>query len=221
MYKDQYPELDVPLLQKAYELGVFPMAEGPDVNNPILWFRPKRRAVLRPPDLHVPRRLKRFLRQRPFDLVWNDDFPAVIRACARPASGETWLNTPLIAAYTDWAKTGQAVCLSVFRDGQRVGGIYGIQQGSVFHAESMFSTVPNASSAALVALVAGLTKAGIELIDAQFRNPHTAQFGVTEMPHDHYMAEMARLKTKPVELKADYFAWDVVTSFMQSFNQTS
>ena len=214
------PLLSVTLLRKAYENGLFPMAESDEEEAEIHWYRPEPRAILVPDFMHISKKMARLIRKKPFDLRWNDDFRAVMQACGQNRD-ETWINPVLVNLYTQWHEAGEAFCLSVFRQEERVGGIYGVQIGGVFMAESMFSTVSNASSVALIVLVAGLRKAGIELIDVQFRNPHSDQFGTQEIADADYMEALNRLKDKKVELKEDYFCFDLAVEFTQSLSHTS
>lgn len=221
MSTDLPPELTPELLRIAYDQGVFPMAQGGADEAEIGWYRPLKRAVLLPDGFHVPKRLARLVRQGPFEIRWNDDFYQVMKECGSQRKEGNWINIPLLDAYTQWHEAGEAFCLSVFQDGIRVGGIYGPQRGGVFMAESMFSRVPNASSVALVVLVAGLFKAGVEMIDVQFENPHLTKFHPDLIPHKSYMQKLTQLKEKPVILSADYFCFDVASSLTQSLTQTS
>lgn len=220
MSRPTKPLLTNGLLRSAYENGLFPMAEGPGADAPLYWYQPDPRAVITPESFHIPRRLARLVRHRPFQIRWDDDFRAVMTECGKHRR-DTWINPEMIDAYTAWAEAGEAHCLSVFKDGVRVGGVYGVQLGGVFHAESMFSRVPNASSVGLVVLVAGLWRAGIGLIDVQFRNPHTDQFGVKNISHAQYMKKLTRLKTHDVILQKDYFDFETAVSLTQSLSQTS
>jgi leucyl/phenylalanyl-tRNA--protein transferase len=213
--------LNITILQTAYDQGAFPMAEGSEADSEIFWSRPPERAVLLPDSFHVSRRLARLIRQKPFEIRWNDDFAEVMYQCGQDREEGSWINPEMLAVYTAWHHAGGAFCLSVFQGGSRVGGIYGIQRGGVFMAESMFSRVPNASSVALVVLMAGLVKAGIEMVDVQFENPHSAKFNVTELSNEEYLRELIRLREKPVLLKADYFTFETAISFTQSLTQTS
>jgi leucyl/phenylalanyl-tRNA--protein transferase len=213
--------MNITLLQAAYDEGLFPMAEGAGPEAEIYWYRPEERAVLLPVSFHVPKRLARLIRQRPFEIRWNDDFAEVMRQCGERRDDGDWINPVMVEAYTAWHKAAGAFCLSVFKDDVRVGGVYGVQRGGVFMAESMFSRVPNASSVALVILMAGLVRAGIELVDVQFKNPHSAKFNIMMIPRAEYELELQRLKEKPVVLNADYFTFDEGISFTQSLSQTS
>jgi leucyl/phenylalanyl-tRNA--protein transferase len=56
------------------------------------------------------------------------------------------------------------------------------------------------SKVALVAAVRTLHRAGIRLIDVQFRTPHLATLGVIEWPRARYLARLNELKTASVSL---------------------
>lgn len=212
--------INVNILEAAYAAGAFPMAYSEDPEGPLDWFKPRRRSVFFPDQFHIPRRLARFLRQRPFEIRWNTGFGEIIRACADRPEG-SWINQEIIDSYTEWHRQGGVFCLSVHQDGKLVGGIYGPQMGGAFMAESMFSRMPNASSVALVVLVAGLHKAGVEMIDTQYTNPHLTKFNPVMVTGKTYDARLQELLQKNVELKADYFCFDVATEFVQSLTHTS
>lgn len=82
-----------------------------------------------------------------------------------------------------------------------VGGLYGLALGKVFCGESMFHASElggtDASKVCLVHLVRHLRERGFELLDAQLANPHTAQFGMYEMPRAEYLAKLASLSNAP------------------------
>ena len=71
---------------KAYSLGLFPMADSHD-SHEIKFYDPDQRALI-PIDntlgrgVHIPRRLQRRVRQAPYAVTINQDFTAVIDACA-------------------------------------------------------------------------------------------------------------------------------------------
>jgi leucyl/phenylalanyl-tRNA---protein transferase len=213
--------LTIELLQAAYDQGVFPMAESQAIDAEISWFKPRKRAVFLPDRFHVPRRLLRFMKGCGFEIRWNDDFRTVMQECGAERPEGSWINPVLLDVYTAWHEAGGAYCLSVFQGDGRVGGIYGVQRGGVFMAESMFSRVSNASSVALVALIAGLTAAGIEIVDVQFENPHLTQFNPVMMMPRAYQAKLDQLKEKLVALKGNYFDLAGAISFAQSLTHTS
>lgn len=166
----------------AYGLGIFPWYSP---GEPILWWAPDPRLVLFPREFHCSRRLARKLRQGFFSLTINQDFPAVIRACAeipRPGQQGSWLDEAMVAAYTQLYEQGYAHSVECWREGELVGGIYGVALGEVFFGESMFSRVPDASKAALAHLVAGLQEAGCSVIDCQVKSDHLLSLGARLIP---------------------------------------
>ena len=78
-------------LIQAYRHGCFPwFQEG----QPILWWSPDPRTVLFPEELHVSRSLSKVMRQGHFQVTFDQDFAAVIHACAAPRSyaDGTWIT---------------------------------------------------------------------------------------------------------------------------------
>jgi leucyl/phenylalanyl-tRNA--protein transferase len=71
--------------------------------------------------------------------------------------------------------------------GQLVGGIYGVAMGGAFFAESMFSSVADASKVCLVHLVEHLRAQHFVLMDVQYSNAQIEQFGVVEIRRAQYL----------------------------------
>ncbi len=204
----------------VYAQGAFPMADSRDPDEPLRWFSPDPRAILplRESDgLHIPRRLRDRVRQRPFLLTTDLAFEDVMRQCARPRPGEseTWIDERLINAYTALHRAGHAHSIEAWLDDdvqgdveQRdavcrehgdarlvlIGGVYGVHIGSAFMAESMFHRADlggtDASKICLLALAHHLDARGFTLCDTQFVNPHIAQFGVREIPLEDYLLNL-------------------------------
>ena len=82
----------------------------------------------------------------------NTAFADVIRACAAPGEGrdESWINDEIVSLYTTLNEMGRAHSVEAWKDGELVGGLYGVGLGAAFFGESMFSTVRDASKVALV-----------------------------------------------------------------------
>ena len=190
------------ILLRAYAAGIFPMAEGADAQE-LHWYDPPVRAVI-PLDgrFHVPQRLRRRLRQRPYDIRLNTAFPAVIRACAAPAPDRptTWINEEIVALYTALHQQGSAHSVEAWENNALVGGLYGISLGGAFFGESMFSRRTDASKISLVYLVALLRACGFALLDTQFQTAHLSQFGTLEIPRAAYHEELAAAIRRPVRL---------------------
>ena len=145
--------LDPRLLLQGYATGIFPMADSRDAAE-LFWVEPRNRAILPLDRFHLSRSLKRTLRSGRFDVTHDRDFAAVITACADRE--ETWINAELERAMLALHQSGHAHSIEVRRDGELVGGLYGVKLGRAFFGESMFSRVRDASKVALAWLVARL-----------------------------------------------------------------
>lgn len=199
------------ILLKAYTAGIFPMAESAS-SRELRWFDPPLRAVIPVDDrFHVPRRLRRTIRQKPYTITLNEDFGGVIRACAAPAPDRavTWINREIIGVYTTLHHRGHAHSIEVWDGRKLAGGLYGVSLGGAFFGESMFSRKPDASKIALVYLVALLRANSFTLLDTQFQTEHLARFGTLEITRANYQHLLAgALELRP-ELRApDGADWD-------------
>jgi leucyl/phenylalanyl-tRNA--protein transferase len=175
----------------AYSIGVFPWFSAAQ---PILWWSPDPRMVLYPPELKVSRSLRKTLRRGRFDVSIDQAFDRVIQACAEPrrnANG-TWLLSDMIAAYQSLHTCGVAHSFETWRDGELVGGLYGVALGRVFFGESMFSREADASKVALVELVDHLCEHGFCLIDCQMYSDHLARLGAKTIPRADFQGILAR-----------------------------
>ena len=175
------------MLLRAYSIGIFPMAEARDDPN-LYWIDPEKRGILPLERFHVPRSLKRTLKRAPFELTIDRDFEAVLAGCAAPAPGrrQTWINDTIFDLCLKLHAMGHAHSVEVRRDGELVGGLYGIAIGGVFSGESMFSREKDASKVALVHLVEHLKAKDFALLDTQFVTRHLMQFGAIEVEREEY-----------------------------------
>ncbi len=179
---DKVPEPLVPtLVINAYAQGIFPMA---DHFGRIRWYAPDPRAILEHHNLHISRSLRAMLRKRVYEVRMDTDFETVMSCCAERE--ETWINESFISAYTQLHYAGFAHCVEAWKNGELVGGLYGVALGGAFMGESMFSRANDASKVCLVALVEHLKARGYVLHDVQFWTPHLATLGVTEIPRKLY-----------------------------------
>jgi leucyl/phenylalanyl-tRNA--protein transferase len=185
------------LLLWAYGHGVFPMADPSGPSSRIDWYCPDPRGILplQPPEaFHVSKNMAREVRRARFEIRSDTVFEQVIRACAtsRADDNPSWLNEDLIASYIALHQLGHAHSVEAWREGQLVGGLYGVHIGSAFFGESMFSRPwnggANSSKVCLVHLVRSLRSRGFSLLDTQFWNPHLDQFGCVEISADEYLA---------------------------------
>ena len=174
-------------LLAAYRAGIFPWYSA---GEPILWWSPDPRCILLPAELRVSRSIRQFLKKGLVTISIDRDFGAVIAACQKPRPGQegTWITPEMQAAYTALFDLGYAHSVEVWQAGDLVGGLYGISLGSAFFGESMFSRIPNASKAALIALVEGLRARDFTLIDCQLESPHLLSLGARTIPRREFLA---------------------------------
>lgn len=178
-------DLSCERLIAAYRHGCFPWYQD---GQPLLWWSPDPRTVLYPEQLHVSRSLQKTLRQQRFEVTLDQDFDAVIRACAGPrdyADG-TWITEPMQQAYQKLHRMGIAHSVEVWQKGQLMGGLYGLAMGKLFFGESMFSHTTDASKVGFVTLVKHLIDWGFVLIDCQMKTQHLCSFGAVTIPRHEF-----------------------------------
>ena len=176
-------------LLNAYRKGIFPWY---DDEQPILWWSPDPRCVLRPADFHVSRRLRRDLLRSKATLTFNQSFGEVVHACASPriAQQGTWITADMILAYEQLHREGWAHSVEVWQDGRRVGGLYGLAIGKVFFGESMYSLEPNTSKFAMLGLSRFLLRNNVALIDCQVMSRHLLTLGATMISRPDFRREL-------------------------------
>ena len=184
-------DLTPELLLCAYASGIFPMAEDRD-DPAIQWIDPHQRGVIPLDRYHVPRSLKKVIRQERFEIHADTAFERVITACAecRPDRPRTWLNDELIALYCALHDMGYAHSVEAWVDDRLVGGVYGLSLGGAFFGESMFSRARDASKVALVDLIERLKRGGYLLLDTQFVTDHLMRFGAVEITRETYLRRL-------------------------------
>jgi len=190
-------DLSAKRLLAAYSRGIFPWY---DDGQPILWWSPDPRCVLRPEDLHVSRRLRQILRNSTAELHFNRAFGAVIRACAGERKSEqgTWITGDMIAAYEQLHADGWAHSIEVWDNDGLAGGLYGLCIGKVFFGESMFSARANASKIALLGLTRHMQAFDLRLIDCQVVSPHLMTLGASVMPRHEFTQFLALACQPPI-----------------------
>jgi len=180
------------MLLRAYQAGIFPMAESAD-DPELFWVDPDRRGILPLDGFHLSRRLRRVVRQDRFEVRVDSDFAATLAGCAAATEKRpnTWINAEIVRLYAALHVRDAAHSVECWQEGALVGGLYGVSIGGAFFGESMFSRATDASKVALVHLVALLRHAGYRLLDMQFVTSHLAQFGAIEIPRSEYRRLLA------------------------------
>jgi len=180
-------DLSTERLLLAYKNGIFPWFNP---GEPILWWAPKSRMVLYFDELVVSKSMRNVLKRNVFKVTFNQDFRAVISNCSsinREGQQGTWISQEMIDAYCKLNELGIAKSVEVWQDNELVGGLYGVDLGTIFCGESMFSKVSNASKVAFIALANYLKNENYKLLDCQVYNEHLESLGCREIDRDDFM----------------------------------
>jgi leucyl/phenylalanyl-tRNA--protein transferase len=181
----------------AYERGIFPWySEG----LPPLWWSPDPRALIDDRSLHVSKSLARELRRKKFRVTFDRAFEAVMRECGRERDDGTWILPEMLDAYVRLHELGHAHSFEAWNGDRLVGGLYGVQRGGLFAAESMFHRETSGSKFALVGAVRSLFAAGTVLFDVQFETPHLTSLGATSVSRHEYLGRVAAAVNVAVDL---------------------
>jgi len=143
--------------------------------------------------LHISSSMQKILRQRRFEIRFDFDFPAVIKACSeaeRRDQDGTWITVDIIRAYTALFDLKFARSAEAYADGRLAGGCYGVLLGRVFFGESMFTRISNASKAAFISLALKLFEEGIALIDCQVPSEHLRSLGGKEISRSDFLKKL-------------------------------
>jgi len=189
-------DLSADRLLDAYARGIFPWSsEG----EPLLWWSPDPRMVLRFGELHVSRSLRRRFRSGTYRVTLDTAFRDVMTGCAapRPDQDGTWITPRMMDAYGRLAALGHAHSVEVWEGSELAGGLYGVALGRMFFGESMFSRRSDASKVALAILARQLERWGFELIDCQMSTAHLVSLGAREIPRAEFLRHVERLVERP------------------------
>ncbi|MCW2753093.1 MAG: leucyl-tRNA--protein transferase [Marmoricola sp.] len=187
-------DLEPATVLNAYRAGLFPMP----VDGELGWWSPARRGVLPLDGLQVSRSLGKSVRR--YEVRVDTAFDAVVSACAAPRRDGAWIDEDIAAAYGVLHTMGWAHSVQTWRDGELVGGLYGLAVNGLFAGESMFSHATDASKVALVHLVELLSDehAGGRVLDTQWQTPHLASLGVVEIARSEYARRLLTALALPL-----------------------
>ncbi|MFC1504133.1 leucyl/phenylalanyl-tRNA--protein transferase [Spirochaetota bacterium] len=198
-------DLEPESLIKAYANGLFPM---PFPYYTIAWFCPLTRGILEIKNLHISRTLRRIIKKKEYHYTIDKDFEKVIKHCSqvpRPhqEGSDGWLTDEMIDAYINLHRLGHAHSVEI-RDktGDLIGGVYGIDTGGFFSAESMFYLKPNASKLAIIHLAEHLSERGLDWIDIQMFTPHMGVMGARPMARKEFLEKIDGIKDHNLTLFA-------------------
>ncbi len=184
-------DLCIDRLLLAYSHGIFPWY-GPD--QPIMWWCPKKRFVIRPEKIHISHSLSKYMRKHDVEAVIERDFSDTMHRCRvkRESNVGTWITDEMEEAYAALNREGYAMAVESKVDGVIAGGLYGVVIGKNFFGESMYSDHENGSKLALVMLAGLLNKAGTPMIDCQFHTDFLESMGGEYISYEEYMENLVR-----------------------------
>lgn len=202
--------LDPHTVMDAYRHGIFPW---PMEHTPLTWFCPDERAVLFHDRMHLSRSLRRAWRQREsrFRFTIDRAFDEVIECCAHvhrasqpsdPVTGKTltWITTGMKRAYKRLHALGHAHSVEVWAGERLVGGLYGVDAGGAFAAESMFHLVTDASKLAVIHLMEHLHSQGLDWLDIQVETPHMTRMGAQSVPKADFLDLLDEARKRKLSL---------------------
>ena len=194
-------DLSAQRLLDAYRHGIFPWFNK---NDPILWWCPDPRMILRTDQVNISKSLKKTLKRQTFRVTFDQAFEKVMQACSAPRANQptdpdnrTWIHEEIIKAYNELHHLGYAHSVECWQQNQLVGGLYGVAIGKAFFGESMFSFATDSSKVALVTLSQQLHRWDMPLIDCQIYSDHLASMGAAEIPRSKFIKELQVLCDDP------------------------
>lgn len=181
---------------KAYLCGIFPWYNE---NDPILWWSPNPRCILKFEDFKVSKSLKKSINKNIYEIKFDTNFEQVIKNCQNTPrnSGKTWLNDEMIESYIALHNMGFAHSFESYYQGELVGGGYGISIGNIFCGESMFSHKNDASKIALYHLINRLKLNDFEFIDCQVPSDHLLSLGATTISRNEFLRHVENSLNNP------------------------
>ena len=185
---DPTPEL----ILRAYQAGIFPMAEDADADD-LFWVSPQLRGIIPLDAIHISKSLRKTLRTHPYSIKTDQDFAAVIKGCATAGTDRetTWINGAIRRLYGQLFDRGFVHTVEVWEGTELVGGLYGVSIGAAFFGESMFHRKTGASKIAMAHLLERLRAGNYRLLDTQFVTDHLRTFGGIEIPREDYELRLA------------------------------
>ncbi len=187
-------DLTVPTLVDAYGRGLFTFGHF----GPLKWYSPPERCVLFFDEIHIAKKLRRQIKQARYQITFDRDFEAVIKACAGRRDGKwhvTWITPRIMHAFADMYDAGHVHSFEVWNEaGALVGGGYGVAIGRTFFTESQFSLEPNTSKIGFTALNWHLAHWGFALNDAKWPTPTILDMGFRSIPRREFLAQVSRGK---------------------------
>lgn len=180
-------ELREDWLLTAYASGIFPWFSE---DEPILWWSPDPRFVLKPEEVVIKKSMRPFLNKPEYEFKLDTAFEEVIDICSSiPRQGQdgTWITKHMKKAYIDLHNIGMAHSAEIWKHGKLIGGLYGVSIGKAFFGESMFSHESNASKLAFIKLCDWLARRSFQIVDCQVFTEHLESLGAKLIPRNEFL----------------------------------
>ena len=191
------PEIMISL----YAKGLFPMA---DETGEVDWYMPETRTIIPLDNYNIPKSLRKFMMNDPFEYRYDNDVMTVVKECSYRK--ETWISDKLINAYSNLNDLGFLHSVEVYENNDLVGGLYGVSYKGAFFGESMFSKVSQASKCALAKLLERLTTNNFVLLDVQYETDHLNMFGATQVHMEVYKELLEQSENVSADFNGDLTA---------------
>lgn len=190
-------DLSPSTLYEAYTHGLFPWFSE---DEPICWWSPEPRCIIRPHDYHPSKSLIRNMKKMDYKITVNHAFERVIRSCSLPRSyaDETWISEDIIQGYSDLFDAGFAYSVEVWNQDKVVGGLYGVAIGHGCFGESMFNTETDVSKMAFYTLMLIGQENQLPWIDCQLVNDHLLSLGACTLSRQEYLKSLQDVVKQPV-----------------------
>ena len=164
----------------------------------VAWWSPDPRPVIEVGQVHLGRTVRKELRHAVEWTSADSSFQRVVEEC-RAGREPRWLTDTLLESLVELHMTGWAHSIEVWRDGDLIGGAFGVAIGATFSGDSMFNRHPNAARIAVADMAARFAQASGTLIDAQWDSPFLRSLGAEPIPRSHYLRLLARsAEPKPI-----------------------
>jgi leucyl/phenylalanyl-tRNA--protein transferase len=196
-------DLTPELILRAYQAGIFPMAEDASSED-LFWVSPQMRGVIPLDATHISKSLRKALKTQPYSVKVDTNFAGVIEGCATAGTDRdtTWINPAIRKLYGQLFDKGYVHTVEVWDGAALVGGLYGVSIGAAFFGESMFHRKTDCSKIAMAHLIERLHAGNYRLLDTQFVTDHLRTFGGIEIPREDYELRLA----DALQHEADWFA---------------
>jgi leucyl/phenylalanyl-tRNA--protein transferase len=175
------------------------------------WMRWPHRGVQFLEKFEIPRKHKKAIHSPDFELRINTAFEQVVRATAdtrreyiQAHAGQTWITPELISALLKLRKTGHAHSFETWKNGQLVGGIWGIQLGGLITMSSMFTRISNAGRCAMARTMIQLKSRGFTMVDMGMVPDHRVHFGTEWIPRWKYESMLPALIHQKLSIAEDH-----------------